>query len=229
MADSVVSEMQSTRVKICCISSLAEAELVIACGANAIGLVSEMPSGPGVIPEDEIADIAARVPQHVETFLLTSRVDADQIIEQVRRCRVTTLQICDALATEVYAMLRAAIPDVSLVQVIHVEGSEAIGEAIDVSAHVDALLLDSGRPSLDVKELGGTGRTHDWVHSRKIVAECRVPVYLAGGLNASNVGDAIHHVAPYGVDLCSGVRTDERLDETKLKNLMTAVAAANDN
>jgi phosphoribosylanthranilate isomerase len=215
-----------TRVKICCIGSIAEAEMAVRHGASAIGLVSEMPSGPGVIDEALIAEIAARVPAGVATFLLTSRVDPGAIVEQHRRCRTSAIQICDQLQPGAYARLRDALPGIALVQVIHVRGEESVREALDAAPHVNALLLDSGNPSLAVKELGGTGRTHDWRSSRAIVESSPVAVYLAGGLNASNVGEAIRQVRPFGVDLCSGIRVDGKLSEEKLAAFCRAVAEA---
>jgi len=205
------------RVKVCCIASVEEARLAIECGASAVGLVSEMPSGPGVIPEELIAEVAARVPPPVATFLLTCRQDAASIIEQQRRCRVNTLQLCDRVPAGVYAELRARLPGVSLVQVVHVTGEESFEEALNVARHVDALLLDSGDQSLAVKELGGTGRTHDWRVSRRIVEASPVPVFLAGGLRPENVAEAVSTVGPFGLDVCSGVRTEGRLDVEKLR------------
>lgn len=216
--------MQSPRVKVCCIASAEEARAAVECGAAALGLVSEMPSGPGVIAEELIAEIAARVPPPVATFLLTCRQDARSIIEQQRRCRVNTLQLCDRVPAEVYGELRAELPGVSLVQVIHVRGEESLAEALAVARHVDALLLDSGNQSLAVKELGGTGRTHDWRVSRRVVEAANVPVFLAGGLRPENVAEAVSTVRPFGLDVCSGVRTDGRLDAEKLKRFFAHVA-----
>ena len=204
------------RVKICCIASAEEARLAVECGASAVGLVSAMPSGPGVIAEGLIAEVAARVPPPVATFLLTCRQDAAGIVAQQRRCRTNTLQLCDRVAPEVYGELRAALPGVSLVQVVHVGGPESVDEALASAAHVDALLLDSGNQSLPVKELGGTGRVHDWRLSRRIRDRAPVPVFLAGGLNPSNVAAAVEAVRPFGLDVCSGVRTGGRLDGEKL-------------
>ncbi len=214
------------RVKICCISSIEEAGLAIRHGASALGLVSAMPSGPGVIDEGMIAEIAASVPPPIATFLLTSKQDVDSIIEQHRRLRTNTIQIVDRLEQGSYADLRAALPGISLVQVIHVNGEESVEEAITVSPQVDAILLDSGNQKLSVKELGGTGRTHDWTISRKIRDLAGVPIFLAGGLKADNVTEAIQAVEPFGLDLCSGVRTDGRLDEAKLAKFFEAVAGA---
>jgi phosphoribosylanthranilate isomerase len=192
-------------------------------GASAIGLVSAMPSGPGPIAEELIAEIAAPVPPGVASFLLTCKQDVASIIDQQRRTRVNTIQICDRLVDGTYEDLRKALPGISLVQVIHVTGPEAVHEALAISSHVDAILLDSGNQSLKVKELGGTGRTHDWALSRAIRESVEVPVYLAGGLKPENVGEAIRAVRPFGVDVCSGLRTDGRLDESKLKSFFAAL------
>ena len=215
-----------TRTKICCISSVAEAKLAVRYGASAIGLVSEMPCGFGVIPESLIAEIAATVPPPIATVLLTSLVASDEIIAQQKRCRVNTLQICDRVNLDVYVDLREALPGIALIQVVQITGEESVSEAVEVAAHVDALLLDSGNQSLPVKELGGTGRIHEWAHSAQIVLQSRVPVFLAGGLNPENVAEAIRTVRPFGVDLCSGVRTADELDETKLAQFMNQVRAS---
>jgi phosphoribosylanthranilate isomerase len=212
------------RVKVCCIASVEEARLAVECGASALGLVSEMPSGPGVIAEELIAEIAARVPPPVATFLLTCRQDAASIVAQQRRCRVNTLQLCDRVPPEAYAGLRAQLPGVSLVQVVHVGGEESLEEAMNVARHVDALLLDSGNQSLAVKELGGTGRTHDWRVSRRVVESSPVPVFLAGGLKPENVAEAVATVRPFGLDVCSGVRTGGRLDAEKLKRFFAHIS-----
>ena len=218
--------MAITRVKICCIRSIEEARLAIRLGATALGLVSEMPSGPGTIPEPLIAEIAAAVPPPTATFLLTSRTDRQGIIAQQKRCRVNTIQICDSVPLGTLTALRRALPGVSLVQVIHVNGEESVAEALQVAREADALLLDSGDRSLPVKELGGTGRKHDWSLSARIVSDLPIPVFLAGGLNPANVAEALGTVRPFGVDLCTGVRTAGALDEQKLARFMEAIAAA---
>ncbi len=215
-----------TRVKICCISSVAEAHAAVAAGTDAIGLVSAMPSGPGVIGEGLIAAIAAAAPPALGTFLLTSEVEPAAIAAQQRRCGVNTIQLCDALDASAYPALRQELPGIALVQVIHVRSESAVAEAVDIASMVDGLLLDSGNPNAPVKELGGTGRVHDWALSRRIVTEAPCPVFLAGGLNSDNVAEAIRHVGPYGVDLCTGVRTDGALDAAKLAAYMGAVATA---
>ncbi len=216
----------SPRVKVCCIASVEEAQLAVRCGAAAIGLVGRMPSGPGVIDEATIAEIAAAVPPPVATFLLTSEVDAEAVIAQHRRCRTSAIQLTDDLARGGYEDLRRALPGVKLVQVIHVRGEASIEEARRAGAGADALLLDSGDPTRKVKELGGTGRVHDWEVSRRIVRSVGVPVFLAGGLHAGNVRDAVQRVEPFGLDVCTGVRRGGRLDPMKLRDFFESVPSA---
>lgn len=215
-----------TRVKICCISSVAEAEAAVSAGASALGLVSAMPSGPGVIDEGLIAEIAAWAPPPVATFLLTSLHRADDIAAQHARCRTSTLQLVDRVEPSELRALRSMVPGVKLVQVIHVRDHEAVEEAREAAPLVDALLLDSGNPTLAVKELGGTGRVHDWQVSAKLCKAVEKPVFLAGGINAGNVAQAMAIVQPYGLDLCSSVRTAGALDAPKLAAFMGAVRAA---
>ena len=210
------------RIKICCISSIEEAALAVSCGASALGLVSAMPSGPGVIDETIIAEIIVTVPPTVATFLLTSRQEADAILDQHQRCRPNTLQLVDHVAERELVKLRRALPGIALVQVIHVTGPESIDEARAIAPLVDAILLDSGNQKLAVKELGGTGRTHDWTISRKIREQCGRPLFLAGGLRPENVADAIEQVRPFGLDICSGVRTGGKLDSSKLRAFVSA-------
>lgn len=211
------------RIKICCIKSPAEARLAITAGASALGLVSAMPSGPGVVSEADIALTAASVPPPIATFLLTSALEASAIIAQQRRCGTNTIQLCDYVPLETYPRLREALPGISIVQVIHVTGPESVDLAITVAPQVDALLLDSGNPGLATKELGGTGRVHNWALSRQIRDAITKALFLAGGLNPGNVAEALHAVAPFGLDLCSSVRTDDHLDPAKLRAFFDAL------
>jgi phosphoribosylanthranilate isomerase len=213
-------------IKVCCIATPSEAQRAVAAGASAIGLVSAMPSGPGVIDEALIAHIAGKVPLPAQTFLLTAHQRAEAIAAQHARCGTTTIQLVDAVAPEELRQLREALPSVALVQVIHVVNEASVDEAMAAAAWVDALLLDSGNPNAAVKELGGTGRTHNWDLSGRIVEASPVPVWLAGGLNPGNAAQAIRAVRPYGLDICSGLRTDGALDDAKLHAFVQAVRAA---
>lgn len=215
--------MTRPRVKICCISSIDEARIAIEYGASALGLVGHMPSGPGVIGDELIYQIVKTVPPPISTFLLTSETKPQNIIQHYRRVNTTTIQIVDELEQREYQTLRKELPNVKLVQVIHVIDENSVKEAIEISKYVDAILLDSGNPNLSVKELGGTGRTHNWELSREIRKAIPIPLFLAGGLNKNNVRQAIETVQPFGLDLCSSVRTKGQLDRQKLKDFFNAI------
>ena len=215
------------RVKICRISSVGEASLAIKLGASALGMVIKMPSGPGIISESQITEIIKTVPPIVSTFLLTSKRKSKDIIIQQRKTQATTIQLVDSIDYVELLRLRFELPWVKIVQVIHVQNNESIIEAKSVEPFVDGLLLDSGNPNLEVKILGGTGVRHNWEISKLIREEIKIPVFLAGGLNSDNVEEAIETVRPFGLDICSGVRTNGWLDEDKLKEFFSKVNIAN--
>ncbi|HBE41581.1 MAG TPA: N-(5'-phosphoribosyl)anthranilate isomerase [Bacteroidales bacterium] len=209
-----------TKIKICCIQSIEEVNTAIESGADAIGLVAKMPRGPGPITDKLIRQIADSVPPFIGTFLLTSEISADKIIKHHRRTLTNTIQIVDLLSVGTYSQLKEALPAVKIIQVIHVIDSKSVDLAIRLSESVDALLLDSGNPNLKIKELGGTGRVHNWGLSRQIRDNSKCPVILAGGLNRENVSLAIETVQPFAVDVCSGVRTNGLLDSKKLADFI---------
>jgi phosphoribosylanthranilate isomerase len=205
-----------TKVKICCISSIEEAQNALKFGADVLGLVAKMPSGPGTVEDDLISEIVKSIPSETTTFLLTPKINPYEIIEHQRLTGTNCIQLVDSVKIEDYKILRENLPNIQLIQVIHVTGEESISEAKRYSEVADIILLDSGNPNLKIKELGGTGRVHNWELSCKIVASISKPVFLAGGLKPENIREAIETVKPYGVDLCSGVRTDGKLDLEKL-------------
>lgn len=217
---------EEIQIKICCISSIDEAETTLQAGANYLGLVSEMPSGPGVISEAEIKSIISSLPKGTKTVLLTSKVTAEEIIAQYNFAKPFALQLVDELKESELKILRSELSDAELIQVIHVNDSGAIEQAKSVGKFVDKILLDSGNPNLSVKTLGGTGNTHNWEISKRLVEEVNIPVFLAGGLNSDNVVEALKKVNPFGIDLCSGVRTDGKLDNVKLNNFFNVVRKA---
>ena len=212
-----------TRIKICCIASVEEAEMAINHGADAVGLVAKMPSGPGPIADELIADISKSIPGGIASFLLTSEQSSVKIIDHVLRTGTNTVQIVDELSEGKYQQIREALPELKIVQVIHVTGEESIEQALQVQEHVDYILLDSGNPKAAIKTLGGTGNVHNWLISSELVKAVSVPVFLAGGLHAGNVRQAIETVQPYGVDICSGVRTEGKLHRQKLADFINAV------
>jgi phosphoribosylanthranilate isomerase len=213
----------SVRVKICCIASLAEARLAVAHGADALGLVGPMPSGPGVIDQATLQSIATWTPPPVANFLLSKETTPVDIITHARAAATDTLQLVDATSPATCQAVRQALPYLRIVQVLHVQGPETIEEAQAMAPHVHALLLDSGDPRAAVPTFGGTGKVHDWAVSRRVVEAVDIPVFLAGGLTPHNVADAVRAVRPFGVDVCSGLRVDGALDAGRLAAFMAAV------
>ncbi|MEM7506915.1 MAG: phosphoribosylanthranilate isomerase [Pseudomonadota bacterium] len=214
------------KVKICCISSAEEASLARAAGADYLGLVGPMPSGPGTLELDEISAITARMSAE-ECACAVHLSAAEGAVELAAASRVTgarTLQIVRHVSVEVHRELALIAPDVTRWQVIHVEGTEAVEAISAYSPHVDGFLLDSGTPTIG--RLGGTGKVHDWSISRACVTATWRPVFLAGGLRPENVGEAIRAVRPHGVDICTGVRSDGMLDTQKLRRFLAAIAEA---
>jgi phosphoribosylanthranilate isomerase len=212
------------RVKICCMASIAEAEMAAAAGADMVGMVGPMPSGAGVIDLATARVIAEGAPPWVTPVLLSSGETAEAILADVDRCPVRCVQVVRHVAPEVHRSLARLRPGLRRIQAVHVEGPEAL-ELIPAYAELaDAFLLDSGRPGSN--ELGGTGRVHDWRVSAEFVRRSPRPVFLAGGLRPENVAEAAATVRPFGVDLCSGVRTRNRLDADKLSAFMAAARAA---
>lgn len=196
--------------------------MAIDAGADALGLVAAMPSGPGPIGDEQISEIAAWVPPPVTTFMLTAETTADGISRHVEATRPTAVQIVSHIEPAEAAKLADLQPAVRRVQVIHVQDMSALDLIPVYAPHMHAFLLDSGRPGAATPEFGGTGRRHDWSISRAFVEASPLPVFLAGGLNPDNARQAVHEVNPFGLDLCTGVRTDGRLDEAKLKAFMKA-------
>lgn len=213
-------------IKICCIQSIEEANLAIQAGSTALGLVSEMPSGWGPIPLERIGAIAAHIPPLVTSVLLTSRQSAREVIAQQQVARCNAIQIVDEFPIADYATLREQIPGVSILQAVHVFGPESIEKAKMIAPHVAGIILDTGSPHGETKVLGGTGKTHDWSISKAIVQEVSCPIFLAGGLNEENVTHGLELVQPFGLDLCTGVRTDNALDEKKLRSFLSVARQA---
>jgi len=215
-------------IKICCIQNLAEAELSFELGADYVGLISAMPSGPGPIPEDQITQIISQIPDASQAVLLTSLTSIDEIIAQQQRTGAGVLQLCRQLTIDQLVELRRQLPGIELMPVVHVTGPDAQKSALNMMPYSDKLLLDSGSPNAAVPVLGGTGEIHDWSISAQIVREVDVPVFLAGGLSPGNVVEAIEGVNPAGVDICSGIRIDGLLDEDKLVAYVNAIYACDE-
>jgi phosphoribosylanthranilate isomerase len=207
-------------------ASVAEARMALAAGADAIGLVSAMPSGPGVADDATIREIAAWAPPPLDAWLLTPLEEADALATQIADAGVRTVQLVRHLDRGAHRALRRLVPGLRIVQVVHVEDETALDLARAYAETADAVLLDSGKPSAAIPILGGAGQAHDWNISRRIVEAVDRPVFLAGGLNPGNVAEAVEKVRPFGLDLCSGLRREGALDQGLLTAFMRAVATA---
>lgn len=213
---------QPFRIKICCIADLPEAELAGRAGADFLGFVGPMPDGPGILTHDAMRAVVARFSPPPEPVLLTSAPTAEGIVADAAAVGVTTVQVVRHIAPAEAAKL--AQTSLTVLQVVHVEGPDAIDLISVYAPHCDAFLLDSGRPSKG--SLGGTGRVHDWAVSTAFVARSPRPVFLAGGLTPENVAEAVQRVRPDGLDVCSGLRVDGRLMPNRLAEFVTRSRAA---
>lgn len=194
-----------------------EAITALQLGADMLGFVSEMPSGPGFLDLDNIASIINQLPRETKSILLTSAPSVDTILNQHRIVDTWGIQLVDIISLPDLVELRVRLPHVTLIQAIHITSVRAIKLALKYSSLVDMLLLDSGNPSGKKRTLGGTGKVHNWNISREICSLSPLPVFLAGGLNSENISGALSSVKPYGFDLCTGVRTGGDLDSDKLQ------------
>ncbi len=219
-------DAERIRLKVCCVASEDEASTAVRYGADAIGLVGDPLRGPGSIPDELIAQIALAVPPSVATFLITRETSVEALVDHARRTATSALQLAGWVESSVHRTLRAELLGVKLVQVLHVEDDHVLDQAQMAAASVDALLLHSGRADDGRQEPGDADRTYEWKLSRQLVDQSPVPVFLAGGLNADNVGEAIARVRPFGVDVCRGVRTFDDLNAGKLRAFVSAVNAA---
>jgi phosphoribosylanthranilate isomerase len=206
-------------------ASLEEVLLAFRAGADAVGFVG-VPASPRAVDDETIAAIIARVPPPIATFLLTAEPTVAGIARHVLYTGASTVQLVRTLDAGEVEKLPGLLPKTRLTQVVHVENSSALDLIEPYAPYVHAFLLDSGRPTLPVPEYGGTGRIHDWSVSAEFVRRSPHPVFLAGGLSLSNVREALMIVRPFGVDVCSGVRAQGRLDADKLQAFIKAVRSA---
>ncbi|MCO4771258.1 MAG: phosphoribosylanthranilate isomerase [Deltaproteobacteria bacterium] len=218
--------MSRPRIKICCISSEQEVAIAVAGGADLLGFVAPPLGGLGVIPVERIAELISLVPPGCVAVLLTGLTGFEDIANQVRLARPDGVQLVRSTTPETRRALREAFPGLRLLQVVHVHGEDAIDDALAAQEHSHGLVLDSAVLGGPTEQLGATGTTHDWSISARVVAAVDVPVYLAGGLSAANAAQARRVVGSFGLDLCSSVRTQGRLDQDKVSAFVAAAQSA---
>jgi phosphoribosylanthranilate isomerase len=214
------------RIQIAGVSSLEEALFCESIGVEALGFTVRLPTGVhDGLTEAKARSIVAALPPFVTAAAITYVGAAREAVELCRYLGVAALQLHGEFPTHDIAVIRAALPHLKIIRAVHVTGDEARARARSLERHVDALILDTFDP--DTGRGGATGKTHDWNLSRALVEASRVPVILAGGLNAANVAEAIRLVRPWAVDVHTGVEdADGRRSFEKLRAFVAAVRAA---
>jgi phosphoribosylanthranilate isomerase len=199
------------RVQIAGVSSLEEALAAERAGADALGFTVRLPNGVhDGLTEVLARDIIAQLPPFITSVAITYVSTVRAAVDLCRNLGVTALQLHGEFPMGELRLVRAALPHLKIIRAVHVTGPEALAAARALERHVDALILDTYDPVTG--RHGATGKTHDWSISRELVASVRVPVILAGGLTPENVVDAVRTVAPWGVDVHTGV---ENADGTR--------------
>ena len=206
------------KVKICGITNSRDALAAISCGADAVGfLVGQVHHSTGrFIGAEKAAEIVATLPPFCSTVLVTHLSRPDEVVRAVELANVNTVQLHGDTTPDEALAVKQQLPYLKTYKVIHVQDAEAIQGAKEYTGAVDAVVLDT--VIKETGQVGGTGRTHDWNISKKVVEAVSLPVILAGGLNPDNVMEAIKTVHPYAVDVNSGVsQNDGTKDFQRLK------------
>jgi len=230
-----------TRTKICGNRNPEDLDYAIACGADAVGFITDVPvKSPRKIDSETAKDLIKRVPVFVDSVIVIMPEDLDSAVALIRKTRPTVVQIHNDLPDAELAKLASTVDPVKLIKTIAIPdgaGPEIADRVISrihkLTGIADAILLDTststtsrtGNTSTGARS-GGTGKVHDWRISAEIVRRSRLPIILAGGLTPDNVSDAIRKVCPYAVDTASGVETDKRRDCDKVKRFIGKCAKA---
>ena len=213
------------RVKICGTATFADLDCAVAAGADAVGFlmgITHVTQDAGT-PETAAAMVAT-LPPFIVPVAVTHLTKPSDLIRIVELSRCTTLQIQDMVTPDDIAEVREALPYLRIMKAVHVMDESAITTAKYFSDTADAILLDTRTAD----RIGGTGITHDWNISAKIVKECSCPVILAGGLTPENVTEAITRVRPYAVDVHTGVKKNGVRDAERTRAFVANARTARD-
>jgi phosphoribosylanthranilate isomerase len=203
------------KVKICGVTSPADAKICVEMEADFLGNIVNITSSPRSITPLRSRQIISALPSHVKGVVVMVPETIKDVLDVAELVNPGYVQLHGYESIEFIERLREEL-SAQVIKVIHVRGEKSLNEAIDFSKVCDALLLDT--PS---KSLGGSGERHDWTVSTQIVNGVKCPVFLAGGLNPENVKDAVDRVAPYCVDVSSGVEKSPGVkDPDKVKGFI---------
>jgi len=205
-----------TRVKICGIMNRSDLSSAISAGADAVGFIVEIDDSRHCLSAVEAANLIQLVPVFTKSVAVIAPKDVEEAIELASRTRADILQVHGSLCPEELSRLKGRIHQKLLAAVA---GGSELEEVQSYARSADAVLLDS----MVNGKLGGTGTAHDWDQSADIARSLPVPTILAGGLNPSNVVEAILKVRPYAVDVSSGAETGGKKDAEKIRSFVRAV------
>jgi phosphoribosylanthranilate isomerase len=203
------------KVKICGIKTEHDLKMAVNAGADAVGFITEVPvDSPRKISISETSRLISKVPVFVTSVLVIMPRNADEAINMIHEAKPTAVQIHNALPlAELRNIRETGVRIIKTIPVSEHADTEMLIDLIkDLSGIADAVLLDT---AIDGKT-GGTGVSHNWELSGKVVLSAGMQVILAGGLTPSNVSEAVQCVRPYAVDTASGVETDGKKDEKKV-------------
>ncbi len=221
----MTSHRANTWVKICGTTNLADAQMSVAAGADAVGFI--FAPRPRQVEVEVAAEIVAAVSGEVETIGVFVNESPERIAAVVSRVGLSGVQLHGEEPAEQMAQFRRTLGQLKIIKALQVS---ALSQDTDlvleryVCAHelVDAILLDSG----STQQRGGTGLPFDWEKAWPVALHIRekMPLIIAGGLNAANVGQVVDLFQPWGVDVVSGLESEPgKKDEGKLRGFMAAI------
>ncbi len=210
---------QRPRLKICGVTNAADARLVSEAGADYCGLVVEVGYSERSLSLDAAAGVARASTIPVVVLLCDANIDRLREVSSAVRPHAVQM-LCHETPDFVRHVSR--VVECAVWKSVHLPAPAGMAAPQEyVAAGVGALLIDAVDTSAGFERMGGTGQTVDWGAARAVVDDVSVPVFLAGGVNAENVEQALLAVRPDGIDLCSGVEaTKGRKDPEKVRRLV---------
>jgi phosphoribosylanthranilate isomerase len=205
----------STRVKICGITNLADAQAAVQAGADALGFIF-CEKSPRYVTVAQAAEISKQLPPLIMRVGVFVNAPEALIMRAIAEVGLTTLQFHGDESPE--ECLRFGLMNMKAFRMKDAGTLEQIAQY-----HTDAYLLDAYSP--DIR--GGTGHTFNWDLALE-AQKFGKPIFISGGLTPENVAEAIRKVHPFGVDVSSGVESSSgKKDHAKVKAFITAAKAVN--
>lgn len=213
------------RVKICGIKRIEDAFSAVRWGADSVGfLVGQRHASPDFVTPDQAREMILRLPPFITKVMVTHLHTAKEVVALADQVCPDTVQLHGEIPHNEIRELRRQRPHLRILKSFHIVDEASIEYGVPYVGIVDAFVLDS--VNVETGEIGGTGLTHDWTISRRVVARYPTPVILAGGLTPENVQDAIHAVRPYAVDVNSGLKDAQGFkDHAKIHTFVDSVKA----